>query len=292
MKLTTLFLKLRGNPLSASRYPSYLEELRKRPYPQPAPLPPRMGRNYHVRQRNIGNGSVLTLSPKSGLINRTIMYIHGGAFVHQLAVEHWRIIHQLSSRLQAEIIVPVYPLAPEYDYKSTCEFMESAYRAARNPDSRPFFLAGDSAGGCIALSMTMSRRDRKEYMPQGIILFSPWTDLSLRNPEAKSCEPGDLLLGVDALREFSRWWCAGGDSSLPQFSPINGELAGLPPIYMFQGSADILMPDTRLFAQKARKAGVRVLYREYPGAFHIFVGATFTAEARDVFYVLSEAFRV
>jgi acetyl esterase/lipase len=91
------------------------------------------------------------------------------------------------------------------------------------------------------------------------------------------------MLAIDALRLCGKWWAAEDDLLLPRLSPLYADLKDLPPIDMYQGSDDVLVVDARTFAAKARQAGNLVHYSEVRGAFHVFMGATFTPEAKAVF---------
>ncbi len=91
------------------------------------------------------------------------------------------------------------------------------------------------------------------------------------------------MLAVDGVRECGSWWAGPLDARSPHLSPLYADLAGLPSTAYFQGTHDILVVDARSFASKAEAAGMDLRYFEYPGAFHVFMGATFTPEARDVF---------
>lgn len=126
-------------------------------------------------------------------------------------------------------------------------------------------------------------------MPGRIILFSPWLDLTLADPEARKLETKDVMLAVDTLRMCGAWWAGEDDPRLPRLSPLYADLKGLPPIELYQGTNDIFVVNARTFVKKVEAAGGAIHYGEYPGAFHVFVGATFTPEAKDVFNRIAAA---
>ena len=144
-------------------------------------------------------------------------------------------------------------------------------------------LAGDSAGANFALSLAIRRRAAGAPLPDRLVLFSPWLDLTLSDPAARQVEPRDGILAVDGAIRCGRWWVAGKDPLLPEFSPLHADLAGLPAMAVFQGTHDIFVVDARTFQARAAAQGVDLQYFEYEGAFHVFMGARATRESRDVY---------
>ena len=180
--------------------------------------------------------------------------------------------------------VPLYPLSPESDHRAAFAMLGDVYRKviARTAPADTV-IAGDSAGAGLALGQVIDVRSKGLPAPGRIILFSPWLDLTLADPRAREVEPRDIMLGIDSLRLCGRWWAGATDPKSPILSPLYADLKGLPPIDLFQGTRDLFVVDSRTFAARAKSAGTTIRYAEYPGAFHVFEGATFTPEAKDVF---------
>ena len=114
-----------------------------------------------------------------------------------------------------------------------------------------------------------------------MILFSPWLDITMSNPDAVAIEHHDALLGIPALVQCGRWWAGGDDPRSPLLSPIFGDLSGLPPIDVYHGTADLLIADARKLNERVSAAGGTMYLLEYPGACHVFVSVL--PEARDAF---------
>jgi monoterpene epsilon-lactone hydrolase len=116
-----------------------------------------------------------------------------------------------------------------------------------------------------------------------VILLSPWLDLTMSNPDAQQLEPRDVILRCAPLREFGRWWAGELDPADPRVSPLFAELSGLPPIDIYQGTDDIFLPDARQLHARLLNAKAQVELTETRGGFHVFMAATFTPEARNVY---------
>lgn len=277
--LTRLALGLQPKPLDDAA--KVRQQLSGRSYPEEAPLPNALRRKCGVEEWECDGQKVVTLPPHVDRTDTHILYLHGGAYINPMIRAHWAIINALIDATGASVTVPFYALAPENDYRPGTALVDAVYDhlAMTRPNER-IVVAGDSAGGNFALTLALRRRDADLPLPDRLILFSPWLDLTLRDPDMKSMERNDVMLGVDGLRLCGRWWAGETDPASPPMSPLYADLSGLPPMMLFQGDRDIFVVDSRTFAAKA---GSLCQYREYPGGFHVFMGATFTPEAKDVF---------
>jgi epsilon-lactone hydrolase len=282
MRAASQFIRLSGKPLADPA--AFNAKVQSRQYPSPAPVPKTMRAKYNISETQLGGHKVISVAPKVGQARWTIIYFHGGAYVNDLAKPHWDIVAALANATGATIIVPIYPLAPEFDHRTAFEFLDQVYRSALTKSApESIIFAGDSAGGGLALAQAINNRSNKLPQPARIIMFSPWLDLTLSDPEARDVEPDDIMLGIDALRLCGKWWAGDADPKSPNLSPLYADLTDLPPMSLYQGTSDVLVVDSRNFAASAKRAGVDITYAEYPDAFHVFVGATFTSEAKDVF---------
>jgi epsilon-lactone hydrolase len=191
------------------------------------------------------------------------------------------------------VTVPIYPLAPEHKYHETVSLLDAVYAdlCARVSSSR-IILCGDSAGGNLALTQALRYRDEGRDAPHRVILFSPWLDLAMSNPDAEALEPRDVMLHCASLQEFGRWWSGEIDPAEPRVSPMFADLSRLPPIDIYQGTDDIFLPDARLLKERVLSAKGRVELTETRGGFHVFMAATFTPEARSVYQRIANSLDV
>jgi acetyl esterase/lipase len=166
------------------------------------------------------------------------------------------------------VVLPIYPLVPLGTSAAVVAGVAELVRQARREGN--VCLAGDSAGGQIALSAALSLRDTDHLVLPRTVLISPALDLSLRNPAIDRVLPSDPWLGRHGSQVLIEHWR--GDRSVddPIVSPLAGEFGGLGPLTVFTGARDILNPDTRLLRVKAEAAGVTVDWHEQPGLLLVY----------------------
>jgi acetyl esterase/lipase len=271
---------------SAETARNHIEQrsLRPRPYG-----PPRfLRRDVSVAVGVQLGWPVYTLSPRSGQSRARVIYVHGGGWVNEIALQHWLLAAQIAAEAGMTVIVPIYPLVP---FGTAEEVVTTiADLAVTGPDVGSTCLAGDSAGGQIALSAAVLLRDRHQLTLPQTVLISPALDLSLANPEIDRVQPSDPWLGRPGARVMIEHWRGGLAISDPRVSPLFADLHGLGPLTAFCGTRDILNPDTRLLVDKAIAAGGDVDYHEGLGLVHVYP-LTPTPEGRAARAVLVDRLR-
>ena len=225
------------------------------------------------------DGPVVRLTPKSGARSAHVIYTHGGCYLYPVKSEHWDILATLIAGAGVSVDLPLYPLAPTHTMDEAYSLLERVYDDATARHER-VFLAGDSAGGGLALGQALHYRDTARLAPTGVILFSPWVDLTLSNPAVPELAKRDRMLGADGLRAAGLWWSGSHDPRTPLASPLFGDLAGLPPVHVFQGGYDLLAADAVELVGRIGKAGGGATLELVERAFHVYVGAPWTPEAR------------
>jgi acetyl esterase/lipase len=271
---------------SAQAARNHIEQrsLRPRPYG-----PPRfLRRDVSVAVDEQLGWPVYTLRPRSGQSRGRVIYVHGGGWVNEIALQHWLLAAQIAAEAGLTVTVPIYPLVP---FGTAEEVVTTiADMAVTGPDAGSTCLAGDSAGGQIALSAAVLLRDRHQVALPQTVLISPALDLSLTNPEIDRGQPSDPWLGRHGARVMIERWRGGLAISDPRVSPLFADLHGLGPLTAFCGTRDILNPETRLLVGKATAAGVDVDYHEGLGLVHVYP-LTPTSEGRAARAVLVDRLR-
>jgi monoterpene epsilon-lactone hydrolase len=285
MRLTTLFLQMTFRPVSEPRRKYF-----GRRYPSPAPITDRLRDLCQIQEDRVSDKLVYTLKPKSGGSSWHIIYTHGGAYVNALIKPHWSIIEALIKATGATATIPTYPLAPKHQYMEAYHELEQVYRrASQEVTPERIVLCGDSSGGGLALGQALYYRAQGLPLPGHLILFSPWLDVTMSNPEAKGLEPKVINMShIDVLRDIGGWWAGSADPKTPVISPIFGDLHNLPPIQVYIGTRDVLLPDAKKLRDLVLAAGGQIQLYETNGGFHVFMGATFTPEAKRVFWQVAE----
>ncbi|MGB3538796.1 MAG: alpha/beta hydrolase [Mesorhizobium sp.] len=229
-----------------------------------------IGARFDVGTRTVNGFPVYEIAPKAGEKKR-ILYLHGGAYVFEITAYHWRLIAEIAGRLGFGVTVPIYPIAPEYNFHAMFGMVEAAYRQLlESADAEDIVFMGDSAGGNMAVVLTMMAARHGLPAPSRHVLISPGLDMSLSNPQVFEAERSDPWLAIPGGLEAVRLYSAGIDRSDWRISPLYGDLSVLPKTLLLTGSRDLLSPDNLIFAEKARAAGVEieVIYEE--GMFHVW----------------------
>lgn len=210
-----------------------------------------------------------TVAPSGGTSRGGLVYAHGGGWVNEIAPQHWQLCAQIAADAQLTVTLPIYPLVPFGTAEPVAARFAELVRASIAKHGTTF-LAGDSAGGQIALSTALLLRDTDQLALRRTVLIAPGLDLSLNNPEIDVVQPTDPWLGRPGARVFAEHWRGDLPIEHPLVSPLFGDLTGLGPITMFNGTRDILTPDARLLAEKAAAAGVDMDFHLVDGLVHVY----------------------
>lgn len=195
----------------------------------------------------------------------TILYVHGGAYVNEINYQHLLYCLKLSRKLDALVIAPVYPLAPDHKAIETYEMITEMYRTLNHEN---LILMGDSAGGGFVLSFAQYLKTVNLPQPSKIIAFSPWVDISMGNPPYGS--ENDPILGEIGLKEIGKSWVGDLDTKDYRVSPLYGDVAGQAETLIFAGTNEIFCRDIELYVEKLQKNDVDVKFIRCEGLFHIY----------------------
>jgi acetyl esterase/lipase len=233
--------------------------------------PARLLRRLDIRPATVGGYPFYEVEPRTGAGDMHILYLHGGAYCFEITQFHWNLIAEMAERLGARVSVPIYPLAPEHDIHDIFAVGMAAYRhVAEATRSGDFVLMGDSAGGNMAVVLTMMAAQEGLPLASRMALISPGLDVTLENPEVFEVERLDPWLGIPGGLEAIRIYAADLDRADWRVSPIKGDLSVLPRTLILAGQYDILTPDTTRFAALAVEAGAEVELVVEPGMFHVW----------------------
>lgn len=213
---------------------------------------------------------VHTVRPRGRRPRTTLLYLHGGGFVSPMDPVHVRYALRLAEQLDAEVVLPHYPLAPEHTWRDSHEVLVDLLAGLTATQDR-VVVAGDSAGGGLALAVVMGARDRGAALPSHVVLHAPWVDLTTSTPDTRELDAVDPWLFLSKLEAYAAWWAGDpADLGRPEVSPALGDLVGLPPTLVFCGTRDLLVPGCRLLADRAAAAGWPLTYAEAPDLIHVF----------------------
>ncbi|MFE3836261.1 alpha/beta hydrolase fold domain-containing protein [Pseudogemmobacter sonorensis] len=201
--------------------------------------------------------------------DRIILWLHGGAHVAGSRFTHRGLAGRLARASGMAVVLPEYPLAPEHPAPAGFEAVLAFWRDLRR--SRPacsIILGGDSAGGGLALALLSHLGGSGEDLPAGLLLASPWTDLTLSGESLVTNAARDPMIPAEVmpgLIERLRGDLAAGD---PRLSPLFGRFPAPPPALILVGDSEVLLSDSLRMAEKLRAGGGRVELDVLPDAPH------------------------
>jgi len=228
-----------------------------------------LSRAHQISQSIIDGCNVWYLKPRAAEPVRSILYLHGGAYARGQYAQHWRFVAMLADSLNSEIIFPEYPLAPDHHAPEVHAMVADVYSSiiTRNNPSKLIFM-GDSAGGGLALALAQQLYINSKPLPQQLVLFAPWVDITMTNPEIHELDAKDPLLNVDQLIKAGKAYAGDLSPRDPLVSPLYGDLKHIPPTLIFTGTADVLLADCRSLKKLALEAGSEVELLEVPEMPH------------------------
>ncbi len=215
-----------------------------------------------------GKAHVYSIDPEIGP-EHVIIYLHGGGYVFNAEGAHARICDWLCTGLNAKVIMPFYNLAPQGNYREAYELLNEVYQDVLK-HGKPVTFMGDSAGGGLALGFAMDLKETGKKLPDRLVLFSPWVDLGMENPDIDKYEEIDPMLSKWGLYQIKEWWADGDDAKDYRVSPLFGDVKDLPPVMIITGTAEILYPDNLLLYNKFREADGDCRFVVAEGLFHAF----------------------
>jgi len=210
-----------------------------------------------------------------------ILYLHGGAYAVGSPHVHREFLSRLARACRVKVLAIDYRLAPEHPFPAALEDAIIAYRwlVSGGYDPSSIVIAGDSAGGGLAIATLVSLRDSGTPLPAGAVCLSPWVDLASANETLD--QDNDPILNAEILAHFARAYAAQTDPHNPLISPIFADLKGLPPILIHAGTNEILYDQITQFYEKARQAEVEVVLELWKDLFHVFQIVPILPEAKQ-----------
>lgn len=203
----------------------------------------------------------------------TVLFLHGGGYICCSPETHRSLVGSLVRRTRGTAWVPQYRLAPEHPHPAALEDAIASYRhlldAERVPPTR-LVVAGDSAGGGLALALVHALKAQGAPLPAAVVTFSPWTDLAVTGPSLDENTDRCAMFAGDTIRRAARFYVGTADPRLPTISPLYGDFRGFPPLLVHASTDEVLRDDAIRVADRARAAGVAVEFRLWPRVPHVW----------------------
>lgn len=214
-----------------------------------------------------------------------ILYCHGGGYSTGSSLYARTLTGKLAMSTSMDVLSFDYRLAPENPYPAATQDAMRVWNFLMllGYGARDIILAGDSAGGNLALSLTLKLKEEKRLLPRGLVLMSPWTDLTSSGKSHNTKAEIDPVLDAEYLADMIRNYASEQNLKDPLISPLFGSFEGFPPTYIQVGGNEILMDDSVMLYKKLLKANVSVKLDIFKGMWHVFQMSPFKTayEAMD-----------
>ena len=242
--------------------------------------------SYRVQSATSGwvGGEVLSVANPSDH-SPVMLYLHGGGYIACSPETHRSLVGSLVRRLGGRAFVPRYRLAPEHPYPAALDDAKAAYRYmldVERVDPSRLVVAGDSAGGGLALALVLAVRDAGWPLPKAVVAYSPWTDLAATGGSLDENSDSCAMFAGVTIRRAAPFYVGNADPRTPYVSPLYGDFSGFPPLLLHASTDEVLRDDTLRLADRARAQGVDVelsLWSRVPHVWQFF--AAVLPEARD-----------
>ncbi len=237
------------------------------------PFGAKLAPGWHIRADQAAdlNGEwIEPRAPNHQARQRCILYLHGGAYFSMSPRTHRSITSRLAIWSDARVFALDYRLAPEHPFPAALDDALAAYRALLDADIQPsnIVVAGDSAGGGLALALLLAARAAGDPLPAAAVLFSPWTDLAATGRSIIDNDAADALLFGSWVAPTARHYLGDTPATNPLASPVYADLTGLPPLLIQVSDTEVLLDDSRRVISNATRAGVTATLQVWPRLPH------------------------
>src|SRR5580692_4465091 len=224
------------------------------------------------------------LAAPGAAADRVLLFLHGGGYEFGSLRSDGELAARLGRASGMRVLFPEYRLAPEHPFPAAIDDVLATWhwlRTSQHLNARSIAVAGDSAGGGLAVALLVATRDAGEALPAAAALMSPTVDLTSSGASMTERADQDPISTPAMLRQFAADYLAGADPKTPLASPLFASLAGLPPLLIQVGTADLLLSDSERLAAAAAQAGAEVTLQVAEGLPHVYQLMAGTPEAAE-----------
>jgi len=229
-------------------------------------------KSVSVQTVNAGGANAEWIASVDAQQQKVILYLHGGGYVFGGLGSHREIAWRLAVETGRRVLLLDYRLAPEHRFPAPVDDAFAAYSwlLEQGCSAEHLTVAGDSAGGGLAVALALKLKDESVALPGALVLLSPWVDLTLSGDTIDANDATDVMLSRGALQRFADLYLAEQDATHPYASPVLGDLSGLPRTYVVVGSGEVLRSDSDRLVERMQAAGTNVTLKVWQDMMHVF----------------------
>ena len=235
----------------------------------------------------LGNIPSMEIHPEDADEDKVILYLHGGAYNLCSYNTHKRMVSRIAISAKTNAILINYRLAPEHPYPAALEDAMAAYNDLINKNYKHIIIAGDSAGGGLAMALLFKIRAENLRTPTCAVVLSPWMDLSFSMWEPSA----HAIIYLEQLKMYARNYYMEHDPADPYISPLFGNFDNLPPVLLQVTSAEALYHEIMSTAEKMKNEKVNVTLQTWDEVIHVWQAYGFAPEAKDAVKKIGEFIR-
>jgi epsilon-lactone hydrolase len=222
---------------------------------------------------NAGGVSAVWIVPKDSVKDRVIFYSHGGGFVAGSIKSHRKMVGHLARATGCRALLFEFAYIYQHKYPHQLDTTVAAYRwlLGQGVKAEHIAIACDSAGAILTFGLLQRARDERLSQPAAVMIISGWLDMDLTGASYETNREKDPFFKKETVNWLVVNFLGGeGDRRAPSASPLYADLKGFPPIFMQAGADETLVDDSRMFTERAKKAGVEARLDVFPGMLHSF----------------------
>lgn len=210
--------------------------------------------------------------PRKADHNKVLLYLHGGGYAVGSMQTHRALVAEIARRAGICALIPEYRLAPEFPFPAAMNDALRCYEwlLETGHDPSHIVLAGDSAGGGLALACLLAVREKGLPMPACQVLISPWVDLTVSRPSIYAHMERTPMFYLREMKTWARNYAGDLPKDHPMVSPLYADLRGLPPMLLQMSDMEVLTDEDMELAERARAAGVAVDHQISHGLMHVW----------------------
>jgi monoterpene epsilon-lactone hydrolase len=215
-------------------------------------------------------GGVECVVCQPSVFTSTVLYLHGGGYRLGAARSWISFATSVAAAANTQVVIVDYRLAPEHPFPAALHDAAAVYESLQADHVGPLFVAGDSAGGGLAIALTLAASQSHQPRPDGLIALSPWADLTLRSETFATRAETDQFFPKDSAAEAAESYLQGAEPRDPLASPLLGDLANFPKTLLFAGGAETLLGDGLSLCAALVHAGTSVEAHFPAGMQHVW----------------------